>query len=72
VKLRDDTIEPACCVSSVSLEELFVELGYRPGAQAVRYEALRLAILFIRHEIQDYCYYNEQNEHYFLTLITAG
>ncbi|CAB3980345.1 Hypothetical predicted protein [Paramuricea clavata] len=35
VKLRDDTIEPACCVSSVSLEELFVELGYRPGAQAV-------------------------------------
>jgi hypothetical protein len=38
VILRDDTVEPACCISSVSLEELFMELGYRPGAQAVRYD----------------------------------
>jgi hypothetical protein len=47
VKLRDDTIEPACCVSSVSLEELFVELGYRPGAQAVRYEAIYILQFYL-------------------------
>ena len=35
VNLRDDTVSPPVIVSCVNLEELAMELGYRPGGQGL-------------------------------------